>query len=202
MPSQKQLKWSQLRVGLTVIFASLALAVLVFLMSGTVGLFSPKLALYCYFEDASGLRVGAPVRLEGVDIGNVSALRLVPRSEQPPAEKTTPAADIAQITPGGGKAPTPAVIDKPVQVKITLGEKYLFDLRKDSIAALATAGVLGETFVNIDSTLATGQTVQNGDTLLTQPANNIEGMVSASQSAIQNMDVLNRRADRILTSEA
>ena len=79
MPSQKQLKWSQLRVGLTVLFASLVLAVLIFLMSGTLGLFASKMELYCYFEDAGGVRQGAPVRLEGVDIGNVSAIKLVPR---------------------------------------------------------------------------------------------------------------------------
>ncbi|MCU1310264.1 MAG: hypothetical protein JWO20_1389, partial [Candidatus Angelobacter sp.] len=34
MPSQQQLRWSELRVGLTVVFASITLAVLIFLMSG------------------------------------------------------------------------------------------------------------------------------------------------------------------------
>jgi len=77
-PSQKQLKWSQLRVGLTVIFASLTLALLLFLMSGTGGYFSHRITLVSYFDNASGLRVGAPVRLSGVDIGNVIAIRVVP----------------------------------------------------------------------------------------------------------------------------
>ncbi|MBV8207744.1 MAG: MCE family protein, partial [Acidobacteria bacterium] len=58
MATQKQIKWAQLRVGLTVVFASIALAALIFLMSGTVGLFSPKLELYAYFENAGGLRIG------------------------------------------------------------------------------------------------------------------------------------------------
>ena len=40
MPSQKQLKWSQLKVGLTVVMASVTLGVLIFLMSGTGGFFS------------------------------------------------------------------------------------------------------------------------------------------------------------------
>ena len=35
MPSQKQLKWSQLKVGLTVVFASVTLILLIFLMSGS-----------------------------------------------------------------------------------------------------------------------------------------------------------------------
>lgn len=199
MPSQKQLRWSQLRVGLTVIFASIVLAVLIFLMSGTVGIFSHKLVLFAYFEDAGGLRVGAPVRLEGVDIGNISAITLVPRNQQPPPQKTTPAADLADLAQAAGKS-APPVLDKPVQVKITVGEKNAFLLRKDSIASLDTAGVLGETFVNIDSTLATGPNVQDRDVLLTHKSNSVAGMVSASQTTIQNMDVLIRRADRILTS--
>ena len=77
MPSQKQLKWSQLRVGITVIVASLTLAVLLFLMSGTAGLFTTRITLNSYFNNAGGLRPGAPVRLNGVDIGNVINMRIV-----------------------------------------------------------------------------------------------------------------------------
>ena len=43
MPSQKQLKWSQLKVGLTVLAASITLGILVLLMSGTGGVFTKKL---------------------------------------------------------------------------------------------------------------------------------------------------------------
>ena len=62
VPSQKQLKWSQLKVGLTVLVGSIILAVLILLMSGTGGIFTSKLLIKSYFDDASGLRVGAPVR--------------------------------------------------------------------------------------------------------------------------------------------
>lgn len=182
------------------LFASITLAVLIFLMSGTIGLFSSKMSLYAYFEDAGGLRVGAPVKLEGVDIGNVSGISLVSRDKQPPPDRTTPAADLPQPTPAGGKPVPETPIDKPVKVKITINEKYLFNLRKDSIASLATAGVLGETFMNIDSTLATGGQIQNGDTLLTHKVGSLNDAISATQSTIENVDVLVRRADRILSA--
>ena len=77
MPSEKQVKWSQLRVGLTVLFALLTLAVLIFVMTGTTGLFTKKIMIRAYVDNAAGLRVGAPVRLEGVDIGNVVRIRVV-----------------------------------------------------------------------------------------------------------------------------
>ena len=104
MPSQKQLKWSQLRVGLTVLFASVTLAVLIFVMSGTGGWFTSKITLRSFLDNAGGLREGAPVRLAGVDIGNVTGIRIVE-----------------------GKPAT------PVEVTMKVNTKYKFNLRKDSV---------------------------------------------------------------------
>ena len=171
MPSQKQLKWSQLRVGLTVIIASLTLAFLLFLMSGTGGFFTKRITLVSYFDNASGLRVGAPVRLSGVDIGNVAAIRVVPDKDK-------------QIT--------------PVEVVMKVSTKYGFDLRRDSVTSLETAGVLGETYLDIDSSQAIGPVVKDGDTLPTQVHPDFNEVVRSSQSTLQNMDALLKRADRIL----
>lgn len=169
MPSQKQLKWSQLKVGITVIVASVTLAVLLFLMSGTVGLFTPQITVKSYFDNAEGLRKGAPVRLSGVDIGNVT--------------------DISVVT---GKPLT------PVLVTMKVSTKFGFALRRDSVTSLETAGVLGETFLDIDSSQAVGPPLQNGDTLPTQVHPDFNQVVRASQSTLQNMDALLKRADRIL----
>ena len=68
LPSQKQLRWSELKVGITVIVGSVALALLVFLISGTGGLFTSKITLITYFDNAEGLRPGQPVDLQGVAI--------------------------------------------------------------------------------------------------------------------------------------
>jgi phospholipid/cholesterol/gamma-HCH transport system substrate-binding protein len=171
LPSQQQLKWSQLRVGLTVLLASIALAVLIFLMSGTTGLFTPKLTLKAYFDNAGGLRVGAPVRLQGVDIGNVKAVRV---TAHPPNPET------------------------PIEVVLKVTSKYGFDLRKDSVASLSTAGVLGETFIDIDSSHAKGPPVRDGDTLQIHERPDFQDVVRASQSTLQNLDALIRRMDRII----
>lgn len=172
MPTQKELKWSQLRVGVTVLFASIVLAVLIFLISGGPRtLFTPKLFLKAYFENASGLRVGAPVRLEGVDLGNVSRITVVP--DRPLS---------------------------PVEVTMKVTTKYRGGLRKDSVATLATAGVLGETFVDINSGGATGPEAQNGDALKTRETPEIQDVVRASQGTLQNVDILVRRLDRIVSA--
>lgn len=169
MPSQKQLKWSQLKVGVTVIVASVTLMILIFLMSGTGGWFTHKIILKSYFDNSSGLRNGAPVRLQGVDIGNVNGIRVVP-----------------------GKPLT------PVEVTMKVNTKYHFELRKDSVTSLSTAGVLGETYIDIDSSMAKGPEAQSGDTLTTREHPDIQDVVRSSQSTLQNMDALLKRTDRIL----
>src|SRR5437868_13649809 len=114
MPSQKQVRWSELRVGITVVFASITLALLTFLMTATTGLFTKKIHLRAYFDNAEGIRVGAPVRLQGVDIGNVTYLAV--------------------------DAGRPQV---PVRVVMKVTTRYGDFIRKDSVASLETAGVLG-----------------------------------------------------------
>jgi phospholipid/cholesterol/gamma-HCH transport system substrate-binding protein len=172
LPSQKQLKWSQLRVGITVIVASLTLGVLLLLMSNTTGLFTPRITLRSYFDNAEGLRPGAPVRLSGVDIGNVTRIRIVADKDK-------------QLT--------------PVEVTMKVSTKYSYGLRRDSVTSLETAGVLGEIYIDIDSTQAVGPVAQNGDVLPTQVHPDFNQVVRSSQSTLQNLDTLLKRADRILT---
>ncbi|HKW18846.1 MAG TPA: MlaD family protein [Terriglobales bacterium] len=169
MPSQKQLKWSQLKVGITVVVAGIVLTVLIVLMSNTGGIFTSKLILKSYFFDAQGLREGAPVRLSGVDIGNVSQIRIVPKKP-----------------------------DAPVEVTMKVNTKYQFNLRKDSKTLLSTAGVLGETYINIDSSKATGAEVDEGDVLATSEEPGYQDVMRSTQNALQNMQALLARTDRII----
>ncbi len=143
--------------------------VLIFLMSGTGGWFTHKIRLRSYFDNAQGLREGAPVRLAGVDIGNVTGIRVV--SGHPLA---------------------------PVEVSMKVNTKYDFDLHKDSVTVLSTAGILGETYVDIDSSTAKGPAVADGDTLATREEPAIEDVVRASQTTLQNIDTLLKRVDRIM----
>ncbi len=171
MPSQKQLKWSQLRVGVTVVIASAALCVLLLLMSGTTGLFTKRITLVSYFDNAQGLRNGAPVRLSGVDIGNVTFIRIVNDAKR-------------RIT--------------PVEVTMKVTTRYHYALHRDSMTALETAGVLGETYLDIDSSQALLPEAQDGDVLPTREVPDFNQVVRASQSTLQKMDALLKRADRSL----
>ena len=172
MPSEKQVKWSQLRVGLTVIFACVTLAALIFVMTGTTGLFTRKITVRAYVDNAGGLRVGAPVRLEGVDIGNVTGIRVV----RDPARRLT-----------------------PVEVLMKITTKYSENMAADCEASLNTAGVLGEVFVDLDCRQAKGGPLLNGAELPTHDVAQLQDVVRASQGTLQNVDTLVKRLDSILT---
>jgi phospholipid/cholesterol/gamma-HCH transport system substrate-binding protein len=171
VPSQKQLKWSELKVGIVVLVASTTLGILTFLMTGTGGLFTPKIVVKSYFDNAGGLRQGAPVRLQGVDIGNVTAIRVVADKEHQLA---------------------------PVEVTMKVSTRYHENLRKDSVTLLSTAGVLGETYIDINSATARGPEIQNGDVLATRDTPDLNDVVRSSQGTLQNMDALLKRLDRIV----
>ena len=172
MPSERQVKWSQLRVGLTVLGALITLAVLIFVMTGTTGLFTRKILIRAYVDDAAGLRVGAPVRLEGVDIGNVAKIRVVADPKRALA---------------------------PVEIVSKITTKYQDTMNKGCHVLLTTAGVLGEVFVDVDCREAKGGPLVSGDELPTKDVPQLQDVVRASQGTLQNVDTLVKRMDNIIS---
>ncbi len=163
MPSEKQVRWSQLRVGITVLVALITLCVLIFLMTGTTGLFTKKILIKAYVDNAAGLRVGAPVRLEGVDIGNVAKIGVVPN----PVNKAA-----------------------PVEIVMKITTRYADTMNKRCTLAQTTAGVLGEVFIDLDCRQAQGAPLENGDTLLTKETAQFQDVVRAGQSTLDNVNAL------------
>ena len=49
----------------------------------------------------------------------------------------------------------------PVEVTMKVGAEYLRDIHTDSTATITQAGVLGDSFIDIDSTHATGPQPEN-----------------------------------------
>lgn len=150
--------------------AMAVLVLLIFLMSGsTGGLFSRKLMLRSYFTNAAGLKSGAPVTLEGVTIGNVSHIGVAP-----------------------SRNPT------PVEVTMQVGEQYARDLHTDSTTSIAQAGVLGDSYLDIDSTRASGPTPANNAELRATQSPTIQSVISSSQVSIEQVNVLMRKLTTLI----
>ncbi|MGH9563578.1 MAG: MlaD family protein, partial [Terracidiphilus sp.] len=170
MPSRKEIQWSQLKVGLLVLAAMAALIGLIFLMNGSNGgLFSHSLALRAYFANAAGLKDGAVVSVDGVTVGNVAKTRVVP--ERNPF---------------------------PVEVTMRVGEKYRSLIHTDSTVRVAPAGVLGDSFVDIDSRHATGPQPQNNAELPISGSPTIQDVISNSQLSLEDLDRLVNKIDTLI----
>ena len=172
MPSQQEVQWSQLKVGVLVIVAMAALTALIFLMSGsTGGIFTGKIKLRSYFENAAGIKVGAPVNLEGYTVGNVTNIQIVPQ------RKLT-----------------------PVEVTMKIGAKYRDAVHTDSTSSLETIGVLGDTVVDINSKTATGPPVQNDAELKTNETPNLSDVIKSSQGTIEQLNTILAKVDNLADS--
>ena len=141
-------------------------------MSGTGGLFTTKIQLKSYFDNANGLREGAPVRLAGVDIGNVTKILVVHDRDQ---------ATHSGRSHDEGEYPLPV---QPAQ----------------GFADLALHRGRAGRNLHRHRQFA-GQAVrrsQDGDVLPSREVPDFGDMVRAGQGTLQNMDALLKRLDRIV----
>ena len=173
VPSQQEVHWSQLKVGVLVLLAIVALLALVFLMSGSTGggIFTKRLTVHSYFENSAGLKIGGPVNLEGVTIGTVKAIRI---------------ADDAQhkLT--------------PVEVIMKISSNYSGLIRQDSKASLETVGVLGDTVVDISSKAATRPPIADGGELSTNETPSLSDVIKSSQGTIEQLNTILAKVDTVV----
>ena len=175
MPSQQEVKWSQLKVGVIVLISVVLLSGLLFLMTSASGMdfFSHKITVTSYYQNSAGLQVGAAVHLEGVTIGQVTAVQV----SMDPKRKLT-----------------------PVRVVMKIDPRYHASLRTDSKASLSTVGVLGDTVVDINSQTAVGPELKDGDELQTLAAPNLTEVIRSSQGTVESLNVILAKVNGIVDS--
>jgi phospholipid/cholesterol/gamma-HCH transport system substrate-binding protein len=175
MPSQREVRWSQLKVGSIVLVSVTLLCTLLFLMTTGSGMsvFSHKIVVTAYFQNSNGLQGGASVNLEGVTVGSVKSVAIT----EDPKRKLM-----------------------PVKVVLKLDPKYRSDLHTDSKVSLSTVGVLGDTVVNISSKTAVGPELRSGDELATQSAPSLTDVVRSGQGTIDSFNVILAKLNGVVDS--
>lgn len=169
MPQRKQVTWAQLRVGTLVIVSLAVLAVGIFFISGQVGFFSRKYTLKTYFTGASGLREGSQVRVAGIPVGVVDRIRL-------------------------SAYPEPS---RAVEVVMRVPRSYRTEIRADSEASLATAGLLGDAFVDISRGKPDQSVVPDGGEVKSVEEADIKRIVQNTNDVVSNLRVLSAKLNDI-----
>jgi len=173
MARGKQLTWSELRVGLFVLVGLLILAVAIFYVTGA-GVWGPKYRLKTYLPEVSGLATGAPVRLDGVEIGNVERISIVPRVEGKPPDRL-----------------------RSIEVEMRLDRRYQNDILTDSVATLVTEGLLGNRYVNIQRGY-TGVPIKDGQTVSGGEEKAIKEVVERSADVLANLKALSEEVQDLI----
>ncbi|HXY01176.1 MAG TPA: MlaD family protein [Candidatus Limnocylindrales bacterium] len=173
MARGKQLTWSELRVGLFVLVGLLILAVAIFYVTG-VRVFGPKYRVKTYLPEVSGLATGAPVRLDGVEIGNVEKITLVPRQRGKPPDHM-----------------------HNIEVVMRLDRLYKENILTDSVASLVTEGLLGNRYVNIQRGY-TGVPIEDGQAVPGGEEKAIKEVVERSADVLLNLKALSEDVQELI----
>ncbi|HVW09076.1 MAG TPA: MlaD family protein [Bryobacteraceae bacterium] len=137
-PSPKMLT----KIGTLIGTAVTLVGVLIWLLTGGgVGLFASKVDLKTYMPDATGLGVGAPVRLSGIQVGAVKHITISRYLD----------------------------LQRPVRVDLRVEAKYLPQIPIDSQTSIGSDTLIGDKFVDIDAGKSR-RTVANGSELASEPA--------------------------------
>ena len=148
------------RVGAFVLVALAAFLTLIYLLGARSRLFEARDTVYADFTEVGGLIEGATVRLAGVQIGRVTAVRL---PGQP-----------------GGK----------VRVEMKIGRQFADRVRRDSIARIDTQGLLGDKIVEITAGSASEPALPPGGVLLARAPADVGQVISDSSQVVKNVTVI------------
>ncbi|MGA3261919.1 MAG: MlaD family protein [Bryobacteraceae bacterium] len=126
--------WAKFRVATVTVSALAILSVLLLLLSGGT-LFQPRVTVYLYVPDATGLDTGADVRVDGIDVGTTASIGLS----------------------------SSAVPDRAVRLVLSIRRGLLSTIASDSTAELTADNMVGDQFVDITSGIASTHIPAGGE---------------------------------------
>jgi phospholipid/cholesterol/gamma-HCH transport system substrate-binding protein len=174
MAQHKQLTWTELRVGLFVLAGAVLLAVVIFYVTGGSG-FGPKYRLRAFLPEVDGLTIGAPVRVDGVEVGNVEKIVIaIPKPGEPTSK------------------------DRNIEVDLRVQKTFQTYIRADSSAGLITEGLLGNRYVDIDRGYV-GRVLDNNDEIPAREERALKEIVERSADLMDNLNAITKQASAVLT---
>jgi phospholipid/cholesterol/gamma-HCH transport system substrate-binding protein len=160
--AQRKLTWTELRVGVFVLLGLVVIALGIFYVTGSTGLLTPKYRIKTYLPEVDDLDQGAPVTLDGLNIGNVESIALTPH----PADK-----------------------QHNITVVMRIRRSFQNSVRTDSRASLLTQGVLGTRYVEITRGV-TGSAIPSGGVVEGVEVPEISQISQGANDVVQKLQAL------------
>ncbi|HYB70588.1 MAG TPA: MlaD family protein [Candidatus Bathyarchaeia archaeon] len=150
----------QVRIGAFILSGLLVFVAIIYLLGAQARYFERKYDLVAEFTEVGGLIEGATVRLAGVQIGRVTAVRL---GEHP-----------------GSK----------VRVTLTIARRYSERIRRDSEVRISTQGLLGDKIVEISLGSSSAPPLQPGEMLTSAEPFDMAQMFKVGTETMQTVKEL------------
>lgn len=150
------------KVGIFLLLGLVVAGVLIFLVGDERHMFQRHATLHATFRDVAGLKVGSPVRMGGLDVGQVES-----------------------ITFGESDR------DRLIHVYFTMIADQLQRVRSDSRVSIVSKGLLGDKALDITMGTAAGRALASGATIVSEESDDMAGALrAASQAAVRVNTVL------------
>ena len=140
-----QLRRNEIMTGLLVLGTVAALA-FILIMLGAPGLFRPLVVYKIYFDNAAGIKPGAPVLLAGRKVGQVKTL-YSPVSREEAARAIEAAGNLGTVGESG-RGGAPGTLPR-FEVRIDVEIDRVALVYKNANVRMITLGLLGETAIDI-----------------------------------------------------
>ena len=122
MPSAQQVTWAKFRASAVILAALLILGTVAVLLTGGT-LLEPKVQIYLYLPDATGVAPGSPVRVDGIGVGKVTLVEL-----------------------SGSNEP-----NRVVKITMTIERARLASITDDATADTTSDTIIGDKFIDVTS---------------------------------------------------
>ncbi|MFA7287965.1 MAG: MlaD family protein [Melioribacteraceae bacterium] len=150
------------RLGIFIFFGTVLLVLSIFLVGSKESLFVSTIKIKTYFSSIEGLKTGAPVRLSGYDIGNVSAIELADDNS--------------------GRV--------LIEMNINIDLRHL--IRLDSEASIETEGLVGKKLVAISPGSPDLEVIQNGGFIKSKNPLNIAAIIEETTATLSYLKTMTK----------
>jgi phospholipid/cholesterol/gamma-HCH transport system substrate-binding protein len=156
------------RLGLFVFLGTILLVLAIFLVGNKESLFTPTFTAKAIFKNIEGLRIGAPVRMSGIDVGSVSNIEIAPDTS--------------------GR----------VVVSMRIQSSVREFIRLDSKASIETEGLVGNKIVVVTVGSTTSKIVSNGGFILSKTPLSIAQIIEESQGTLNYIKEITKNFSEIV----
>lgn len=155
------------RLGIFIFLGTVLLIFSIFLLGSKEKLFTRTIEIKTYFKQIEGLKTGAPVRLSGYDIGNVSSISL--------------ASDTSA----------------KVEVWMRIDSELKHFIRIDSEASIETEGLVGKKIVSITPGSPSAEEINEGGMVRSKSPVNISKIIEQTEAVMGYMKDLTKDFSQI-----